>query len=623
MRNRRNPVITVVITVIAVLTCLGIYGAGLHRGLEGKGYDRRVQAVDVLGLRKDAPSGQIVVVGIDERSFMRRKPLLFVYDDIGRFLRRMDEYGARTVGLDLILVHRQGDKLKDAAAALMAGSPDGTRADMIRVMEEVGESLDRSVLGPIMDVSERMNIVQVVHGDMVPFYYGVSPFIKNMVIADAALTDGGLAGNDGVIRKQVPGGGGSPSFASALYRLSTGRQYSRGPVFLNYTLTRSIPFHRLDDVMEGRIPGTAFSGKTVILGYISGYEDVHATPLTGGILPADPVKRGASTGQTVSGRMPGPLIHGIITETMLTGTSLTEAPLAVNIAVLVVLAGMSLAAISLMKPLRAIAALAGLTVLFLAVNLFFFAAGSYVHVFPQAVAPFVVAVLVYPYRYLAEERARRKVEKVFGYYMDRSVLDRLIDTDPEALLAGETRAVSILFLDIRNFTVLSTQREARQVVRFLNSFFGAVTERIQERGGFVNKFIGDGLLAFFMTGQNPAADAVSAALSILDETRRLNDEGRLRESIGDWQVGVGIGIHHGEVILGNIGSQRKMDFTIIGEHVNIASRVEGLTKEAGAALLVSSDARAAAGDAFPWRDAGEFAVKGVERPISLYTVEET
>jgi hypothetical protein len=69
-------------------------------------------------------------------------------------------------------------------------------------MEEVGESLDRSVLGPIMDVSERMNIVQVVHGDMVPFYYGVSPFIKNMVFADAALTDGGLAGNDGVIRKR-------------------------------------------------------------------------------------------------------------------------------------------------------------------------------------------------------------------------------------------------------------------------------------------------------------------------------------------------------------------------------------------------------------------------------------
>jgi adenylate cyclase len=278
--------------------------------------------------------------------------------------------------------------------------------------------------------------------------------------------------------------------------------------------------------------------------------------------------------------MPGPFIHGIIAETMLTGTSLTEAPLAVNVAVLVVLAGVSLAVISLMRPLPAIAALVALTVLFFAVNLLLFSAGRYVHIFPQAIAPFVVAVLVYPYRYLVEERTRRKVEKVFGYYMDRNVLDRLLEMDPETLLAGEARDVSILFLDIRNFTALSTRREARQVVQFLNSFFGFLTERIQERGGFVNKFIGDGLLAFFMTGENPAADAVSAALDILDETRRLNDEGRFRESIGDWLVGVGIGIHHGEVILGNIGSERKMDFTIIGEHVNIASRIEGLTKEA-------------------------------------------
>jgi len=623
VRDRRHQVITVVIAVLAVLSCLGIYGAGLQKGLEGRAYDRRVKASDALGLGKGAPSEEIVVVGIDERSFIRKKPLLFVYDDIGRFLRRMDEYGARTVGLDLILVHKQSDKLKDAAAAFMAGSPDGAKAEAGRVMEEVGERLDRSVLGPIMDVSERMNIVQVVHGDMVPFYYGVSPFIKNMVIADAALTDGELSGNDGIIRKQMVGRGGRPSFASVLYRLATGRQYGSAPVFLNYTLTRSIPFYRLDDVMDGRIDRKAFSGKTVVLGYISGYEDVHATPLKGDIFPADPAERNASSRRPGSGRMPGPVIHGTIAETMLTGTSLTEAPLAVNVAVLIVLAGVSLAVISLMRPLPAIAALVALAVLFFAVNLLLFSAGCYIHIFPQAIAPFVVAILVYPYRYLVEERTRRKVEKVFGYYMDRNVLDRLLDMDPESLLAGEARDVSILFLDVRNFTALSTQREARQVVGFLNFFFGALTERIQERGGFVNKFIGDGLLAFFMTGESPAADAVSAALDILDETRRLNDEGRFRESIGDWRVGVGIGIHHGEVILGNIGSERKMDFTIIGEHVNIASRIEGLTKEAGTALLVSSDARTAAGDAFPWKTLGEFAVKGVERPISLYTVGET
>ncbi len=514
------------ITVLAVLICLGMYGAGLQKGLEGRAYDGRVQLADVLGLGRSAPGGQIVVVGIDERSFIRKKPLLFVYDDIGRFLRRMDEFGARTVGLDIILVHKQSDKLKDAAAALMAGSSDGATADIGRAMEEVGERLDRSVLGPVMVVSERMNIVQVVHGDMVPFYYGVSPFIKNMVNADAALTDGELTWNDGVIRKQVLDGGGRPSFASVLYRLITGRQYGRASVFLNYALTRSIPFYRLDDVMEGRIDRGAFSGKTVILGYISGYEDVHATPLKRDLFPMDTVKRDASPSQRGGGRMPGPVIHGIIAETMLTGTSLTEAPLGANIAILAFLAASSLAAISLMRPLPAIAALVALAVLFFAVNLLLFSAGCYIHIFPQAIAPFVVAILVYPYRYLVEERARRKVEKVFGYYMDRNVLDRLIETDPEALLAGEARDVSILSLDIRNFTVLSTQREARQVVRFLNSFFGAVTERIQERGGFVNKFIGDGLLAFFMDRSEPCRRRGDGGPGYPRRDEALNDEGR-------------------------------------------------------------------------------------------------
>jgi class 3 adenylate cyclase len=596
---------------------------GLQRGLENRAYDRRVQLVDVLGLGNDRPSGQVVIVGIDERSIIREKPLLFIYDDIGRFLRRMDEYGVRTVGLDVILVHKQSDKLKAAAAVFMADNGEKTKADIARTMEEVGEKLDMSVLGPIMDVSGRVNIVQVVHGDMVPFYYGVSPFIKNMTLADASLTDGEFKGNDGVIRKQAPHGGDKPAFASVLYRLSTGRRYGGGEVFLNYRLADSIPFYYLDDVVGSRVDRKVFSGKTVILGYISGYEDVHATPLMRDILPRRSEKQESPPPRSAGARMPGPVIHSIIAETMLTGTSLREAPLAVNIAILVVLAGISLAAITLMRPLPAIAAVVALAILFFIVNLLLFAAGSYVHLFPQGVAPFVVAVLIYPYRYLVEEKARRKVQKVFGYYIDRNVLDRLLEEDSGALLTGEARNVSILFLDIRNFTVLSTKKDAREVVRFLNFFFGAVTETIQKHAGFVNKFIGDGILAFFMTGENPAADAVSAAREILGETKLLNSEDRFREFIGDWQVNVGIGIHYGEVILGNIGSEKKMDFTIIGEHVNIASRIEGLTKEVGAGLLVSGAARTVAGDAFLWRDAGEFAVKGIDRPISLYTVGET
>jgi adenylate cyclase len=229
--------------------------------------------------------------------------------------------------------------------------------------------------------------------------------------------------------------------------------------------------------------------------------------------------------------------------------------------------------------------------------------------------------MVYPYRYFVEEKMRRRVQKVFGYYIDKRLLERLVEADSEALLAGEARNICIFFLDIRNFTQLSTTRTAREMVQFLNFFFGELTGIIQRNTGFVNKFIGDGILAFFMTGQNPVGDGITAAREISALTARINEEKGFQEFIGDWEVMVGIGIHYGEVILGNIGSEQKMDFTIIGEHVNIASRIESLTKEAGASILISDDALRAAGEGVSLKEVGHFTVKGIEHPISLYTVE--
>ena len=620
MKYGKHHVIKVLIAVLAILLCLSFYAT--RNTLEHTFYDIRVRLVQELGLGHSATSGQVVVVGIDESSIIGEKPLLFIYDDIGRFLRRMDEYGAGTVGLDIIMVHKQSEKLKDAAVAFTAGDAQNSKR-YGELMGEIGERLDRSVLEPIMDVSERLRIVQVTHGDLVPFYYGVSPLIKNMTIADAVLTDGDLRHNDGVIRRQTLGTGEKKTFAGVLYSLVKGHEYVGDRVLLNYSLSGSIPFYCFDDIMNGKIDRSSFKGKTVILGYISGYEDIHPTPLNRPVLPSRISGKGTSTQSRSTGtRMPGPVIHGIIAETMLTGTSLREAPPAVNVIILIILAGISLAAVYRFKPFIAIALAVAVAAAFFAVNLLSFSAGYYLHLFPQAIAPLAVIILIYPYRYFVEEGMRRKVRKVFSYYIDENVLDRLLETENASLLNGEARNICILFLDIRNFTMLSTKRRAEDVVRFLNFFFGNITEIIQRHGGFVNKFIGDGILAFFATGKTPVADAIRAAGDILAETKKLNGEDRFREFIGDWEVNVGIGIHYGEVILGNIGSLRKMDFTIIGEHVNIASRIEGLTKEAGVGLLISSDAKDIAGEAFKYRLLGEFSVKGVEHPLSLYTIEE-
>lgn len=619
LKYHKHHAVTVLMAVFAVLACLALYG--VSKGLEFKVYDMRVRLTEKLGLGRDQPSGMVIVVGIDDSSVTGEKPLLFVYDDIGRFIRRMDEYGAGAIGLDIILVHKQSDKLRSAAATLLEGDARKGR-EYGEILGRVGELLDRSVLVPIMDVSERIPIVQVIHGDLVPFYYGVSPFIQNMTLADASLTDGELGRNDGIIRKQGLRDGEYNTFASALYRLATGREYAGNEVFINYSLTGGIPFYRFDDVVRGGIDRSAFKGKTVILGYVSGYEDIHMTPIRRDVLPGYTQGKGALGLRSTGGRMPGPMVHGVIMETMLTNTSLREAMVGWNIVILIVLAGLSLVATLALRPLFAVLAVCALIAAFFSVNLFLFAGGLYLHFFPQAAAPLAVLMFVYPYRYFAEERTRRKIQKAFGYYVDGSILERLMEEEGGALMHGETKKICILFLDIRDFTALSSKHRADEVVRFLNIFFGSVTETIQRHSGFVNKFIGDGILAFFMSGENPTADAIEAAMDILKETERLNEEGRFKECIGDWDLRIGIGINHGEVILGNVGSERKMDFTIIGEHVNMASRIESLTKTVETGLLISAAARDAAGrELFPFRFIGEFVVKGVERPVPLYTVD--
>lgn len=612
--------ITLCIAAVALAVCIGAYPSGFQGVLERKAYDARVRLSERLGLGSDRTSGKTVIVGIDERSIIRDKPLLFIYDDIGRFLKRMDEYGAAVVGLDMILVHKQSEKLGNAARALLGDRMDRAGDAMGRTMEDIGERLDRSVLEPIIDVSERVKIVQVVHGDLVPFFYGVSPFIKNMTIADASLTDGAFDTNDGVIRKQVFPASERPSFASALYLLTTGRPYTGGTVFINYRMAGAVPFFRFDDVMSGKADKRSFAGRTVILGYINGYEDVHATPLGLDISPGLPDGGRNMSGQK-GAKMAGPLVQGLILETMLTAASVTEAPLFAHIIILICLVAAAYAAVIYLKPLHTALTLAGMIALFFIADLVMFSHGYYVHLFPQLAAPVIVAVMVYPYRYFVEEKMRRKVQKVFGYYIDKRVLDTLVEKDSEALLAGESRKICIFFLDIRDFTQLSTTRSAQEMVQFLNFFFGGLTGIIQRNAGFVNKFIGDGILAFFMTGENPVGDGIAAARGIVAETARLNEARGFEKFIGGWEVRVGIGIHYGEVILGNIGSEQKMDFTIIGEHVNITSRIESLTKEVGAAILISDDARVAAGDGVFCREVGHFNVKGIEHAISLYTVD--
>ena len=218
----------------------------------------------------------------------------------------------------------------------------------------------------------------------------------------------------------------------------------------------------------------------------------------------------------------------------------------------------------------------------------------------------------------AQERARRlRTASMFMRFLDPQVVTELIDQgEIDYRKAAEARAVSVLFSDIRGFTALSEVTAPEAVVSLLNTYFSRQVGVIFDHAGTLDKFIGDAIMAFWGAPVSYPDHAARAVAAALDMSRALEE---MRGELGELGAGleIGIGIHSGSAVVGFIGSNDRLDYTAIGDTVNLASRVEGLTKGI-ARVLVTEATRDAAGDLFDWRDCGLHPVKGRELGVRLF-----
>lgn len=234
------------------------------------------------------------------------------------------------------------------------------------------------------------------------------------------------------------------------------------------------------------------------------------------------------------------------------------------------------------------------------------------------VAGLVAARLRHKFQLAVREAAsRERVTNIFGQHVSPAVVDRLLESPAE--WQGERREVCVMFLDIRNFTANSRSRPPEDVVDYLNAAFAFMIEAVDHHSGFINKFLGDGFMAAFGA---PLADADAARHAVAAAREILAEIDRRRAADGDWPLEIGIGLHIGPCVTGNIGSPRRKEFTVIGDTVNLASRLEQLTKQYGSRLIVSDAIIAAlgeeAGAAIPL---GAVAVKGYAEPVPVWGLE--
>jgi adenylate cyclase len=205
-----------------------------------------------------------------------------------------------------------------------------------------------------------------------------------------------------------------------------------------------------------------------------------------------------------------------------------------------------------------------------------------------------------------------------GKYMTAEVLEHVLAGEVE--LGGKTLELTILFCDLRDFTTLSEKRTAQQIVELLNEYFTEMVDCVMAEGGVVDKYIGDNIMAVFgapVTRPDDAQRAVRAAVRMRGALAKLNE--RFAER-GIERLRFGIGLHSGEVVAGNIGSIRRMEYTVIGDAVNVASRLETKTKELATDILISEATRERLDGAVTTESVGEVHVKGRGQPIQIYKV---
>ncbi len=377
-------------------------------------------------------------------------------------------------------------------------------------------------------------------------------------------------------------------------RLETYRIYPVAQILLSYQQLRR------GETPE--VPPASFAGKVVFVGASgSGLFEARANPFG----PADP----------------GVLIHATLADNLLTGDFLRRARPAANVVATVLAALLAGIAVSFIASVWwSVAAGALLAAAYLGLALWLFGAFG---VWLDAAAPALAVLLTFTggmaVNYFTEGRHKRQIREMFSKYVAPEYVAQLADDPSKIALGGRRAELTILFSDIRGFTSISEKLEPHQVIEFLNEYLSQMAAIVKRKGGTLDKFIGDAVMAFWgepVHHPDHAERAADCALEMQATTRTLAARWVAE---GKPDIHIGVGINTAEVVVGNIGSvEHKLDYTVIGDGVNLASRLESANKEFKTGIIISEFTLAKLGERFDVRALGDVKVKGKERPVAIY-----
>ena len=457
---------------------------------------------------------------------------------------------------------------------------------------------------------------------MAPFIRKGDQYLPSLGVA-AALAANGVKPNDVVLEGnaihlrdrilplvsvRVPEGPGGPAHD----QLTTMINY-RAPAFLDngrrpyqaYEARHLL--HSEDQLLNGAAPDldpAVFKDKIVFVGLTaSGLLDIFQTPFGD------------------QGTMPGIQLHASIADSILSSTFIRPAPSVSRIAT-VVIAAIAVGLLSAFLPFAGAAAAAAAIIggwTWFAVSAF--KTGLWLNMVQPQIAGGIALFAGTAYQYFVEGREKRKMKRLFGRYVSRDVYAQLVAHPELAELGGKRREMTVLFSDIRGFTSVTERGDPEEIVAQLNEYFSKMVEIVFRHKGTVDKFVGDMVMALFgapLDDPDHAEHAVQAAIDMVEELGRMN---RSWKEKGMAQLDIGVGINSGDMIAGNIGSSSIMSYTVIGDNVNLGSRLESLNKDYKTRIIMSDATRTRLTQAYETRPLGDVVVKGKSKPVAIFEIK--
>lgn len=587
-----------------------------------------------------APTGDVVIVDIDEGSLQRFGQWPWSRNVVALLLQQLTDAGAGIIGLDIVFA--EADKSSPARIASDLGVAPGDLADFDAILAQT--IMQTPTIGGYFFSFEFNNSI----APAIP-----ASFIEQGVVSDYIATATGARLNIPVIQdafyssgffNNTPDVGGMvrhvplvmrfdgilyPSLPMEMIRIFTETEVVRvastefgvewiemndlkvpterfGRLTINYRGPKgTFLYISAADVIDGTIDPAAVEGKFVLVGTSAvGLLDLRSTPF--------------------DEYMPGVEIHATAIDEIIRGDFIVRPNDAEAIDLLII----AVTVFAVMLLFSVISEYLILPVLLIwGVGLFYlyrhllFAEGIALNLLFPLIALVASAMMTLFIRFMFELNQKRKLLRAFSKKVSPAVMNDIMANDTEALLSPRDKEVTIFFSDIRSFTSISeTLGDPRRLIELLNVYMTPMVDIIVEQKGTIDKFIGDAVMAYWnapLDLPGHADFAVQSALRQLEEVETLNAEIRKRFDV---TLRIGIGINTGVTTIGEMGSAGRSDYTIIGDHVNLASRLEGLCKPYGVKLVISEFTKAALQGRYVIRELDKVRVKGKELPVRIFEV---